>query len=65
MTAGEILLMVMTFLIPFIAAVPFYGLETLVGFLQAMIFAGLTLVFGLLAVTPHHEGEHEKIVQPE
>ncbi len=55
MTAGEILLMVMTFLIPFIAAVPFYGLETLVGFLQAMIFAGLTLVFGVLAVTPHHE----------
>jgi len=65
MTAGEILLMVMTFLIPFIAAVPFYGLETLVGFLQAMIFAGLTLVFGVLAVTPHHEEEHEKIVQPE
>ncbi|MDD5313275.1 MAG: F0F1 ATP synthase subunit A [Dehalococcoidia bacterium] len=55
MTAGEILLMVMTFLVPFVAAVPFYGLETLVGFLQAMIFAGLTLVFGVLAVTPHHE----------
>jgi F-type H+-transporting ATPase subunit a len=55
MTAGEILLGVMTFLVAFIVPVIFYGLETLVGFLQAMIFAGLTLVFGLMAVTPHHE----------
>jgi F-type H+-transporting ATPase subunit a len=55
MTAGEILLGVMTFLVAFIAPVPFYGLETLVGFLQAMIFAGLTLVFGVMAVTSHHE----------
>ncbi len=55
MTAGEILLGVMTFLVAFIVPVVFYGLETLVGFLQAMIFAGLTLVFGVMAVTPHHE----------
>ena len=55
MTAGEILLGVMTFLVAFIVPVIFYGLETLVGFLQAMIFAGLTLVFGVMAVTPHHE----------
>ena len=55
MTAGEILLGVMTFLVAFIVPVVFYGLEVLVGFLQAMIFAGLTLVFGLMAVTPHHE----------
>lgn len=59
MTAGEILLMVMTFLIPFVAAVPFYGLETLVGFLQAMIFGGLTLVFGIIAITPHSEESAE------
>jgi F-type H+-transporting ATPase subunit a len=55
MTAGEILLGVMTFLVAFIAPIPFYGLETLVGLLQAMIFAGLTLVFGVMAVTSHHE----------
>jgi F-type H+-transporting ATPase subunit a len=55
MTAGEILLGVITFLVAFLAPVPFYGLETLVGFLQAMIFAGLTLVFGVMAVTSHHE----------
>jgi F-type H+-transporting ATPase subunit a len=55
MTAGEILLGVMTFLVAFIVPVMFYGLETLVAFLQAMIFAGLTLVFGVMAVTPHSE----------
>ena len=55
MTAGEILIGVITFLVPLVVAIPFYGLETLVGFLQAMIFAGLTLVWGTMAVTPHHE----------
>jgi len=55
MTAGEILLLVMTFLIPFVISVVFYGLELLVGFVQALIFAGLTLVFGVIAMTPHDE----------
>ncbi len=55
MTAGEILLLVVAFLIPFIAIIPFYGLELLIGFIQALIFAGLTLVFGTIALTPHHE----------
>ena len=55
MTAGEILLLVVSFLVPLIASIPFYGLELLVGFLQAMIFAGLTLVFGIIAMAPHAE----------
>ena len=42
MTAGEILLLVTAFLIPFAFSLPFYGLELLVGFIQALIFAGLT-----------------------
>ncbi len=54
MTAGEILLLVVCFLVPFIAIIPFYGLELLVGFLQATIFAGLTLVFGIIAVAAHN-----------
>ena len=58
MTAGEILLMVVSFLVPFIIAIPFYGLELLIGFIQALIFAGLTLVFGVIALTPHSEEEH-------
>jgi len=57
MTAGEILLLVITFLIPLIATIPFYGLELLIGFIQALIFAGLTLVFGIVALTPHNEEE--------
>ncbi len=53
MTAGEILLLVVIFLVPWIFALPFYGLELLVGFVQALIFGGLTLVFLTLAVAPH------------
>jgi len=58
MTAGEVLLLMMAFLIPVVVAVPFYGLEIILGFVQALIFAGLTLVFATVAVTPH-EAEHE------
>ena len=59
MTAGEILLVVICFLIPWLVALPFYGLELLVGFVQALIFAGLTLVFAVIAVTPHEHEEEE------
>jgi F-type H+-transporting ATPase subunit a len=55
MTAGEILIGVMTFLVALVVPSIFYGFETLFGLLQALIFAGLTLVFGIMAVTPHHE----------
>ena len=55
MTAGEILLLIAVFLIPWIFALPFYGLELLVGFVQALIFAGLTLVFLTVAVSHHGE----------
>ena len=58
MTGGEILLLMMLFLSPFILAIPFYGLELLVGFIQALIFGGLTLVFATIAVTPHTEEAH-------
>ena len=58
MTAGEILLLVITYLVPFVLVLPFYGLELLVGLVQALIFAGLTLVFVVVAVTQHSEEEH-------
>ena len=57
MTAGEVLLLMMLFLIPWVVAVPFYALETLLGAIQALIFGGLTLVFATVAVTKH-EAEH-------
>jgi len=53
MTAGEILLLISAFLIPWVFSLPFYGLELLVGFVQALIFGGLTLVFLTVAVTHH------------
>jgi F-type H+-transporting ATPase subunit a len=57
MTAGEILLLMIAFLVPWMVGVIFYGLEAFLGFVQAFIFAGLTLVFATMAVTPH-ESEH-------
>ena len=57
MTAGEILLLVATFIIPMLFALPFYGLELLIGFIQALIFSGLTLIFLTLAATHHDEAE--------
>ena len=60
MLAGEILLLVMTFLIPLLLALPFYGLELVVGAIQAFVFAMLTLVFGALAVTSHDEHDDEE-----
>ena len=57
MTAGEILVLVSAFLVPFMATIGVYGLELLVGLVQALIFAGLTLVFAAVAMAPHSE-EH-------
>ncbi len=57
MSAGEILLLSATFLIPWVMAIPFYGLELLIGFIQALIFGGLTLVFATIAAG-HGEEEH-------
>jgi F-type H+-transporting ATPase subunit a len=58
MTAGEILLLIVMFLVPWVVALPFYGLEILVGFVQALIFGGLTLVFLTIAVAPHGAEAH-------
>ncbi len=64
MLAGEILLLVMTFLMPFLVALPFYGLETFVGIIQAFVFAMLTLVFAVLAVSSHDDHEDHGIEEP-
>ena len=55
MTAGEILIFSMVFLLPWLVVIPFYGLELFLGFIQALIFCGLTLVFVVMAVTKHEE----------
>ena len=48
-----------TFLTPIILTLPFYGLEIFVGAIQAFIFAMLTLVFAVMAVSLHGEVEEE------
>lgn len=55
--AGEVLLVVIAFLVPFIAPVPFFFLEIFVGFIQAFVFAMLALVFIAIATVEHGE-EH-------
>jgi F-type H+-transporting ATPase subunit a len=50
MFAGEVVILMFTFLIPLVLTLPFYGLELFVGLIQAFIFAALTLVFGMIAV---------------
>jgi F-type H+-transporting ATPase subunit a len=57
MLGGEILVLMMIFLMPYLVGVIFYGLEVLVGLVQAIIFGGLTLVFATMAATPHEEHE--------
>ena len=56
--AGEVLLLMMTFLVPFVLVDVFYGLELFVGLVQAFVFAMLTLVFAVTAVA-HHGDDHE------
>jgi F-type H+-transporting ATPase subunit a len=57
--AGEVLLLMMTFLVPFVLVDVFYGLELFVGLVQAFVFAMLTLVFAVTAVTHHSDDHHE------
>jgi F-type H+-transporting ATPase subunit a len=66
MLAGEILLFVMTFLVGLAAPilVIFYGLEVFVGAIQAFVFGALTLVFAMLAVASHGDGEHGHEEEP-
>jgi F-type H+-transporting ATPase subunit a len=62
--AGENLLEAMAGIVPWLGwliPIPFYFMELLVGFVQALVFMLLTAVFTLLICShgdEHHEGEH-------
>jgi len=59
--AGGVLLLVIGFLLPFVGAIPFYFLEIFVAFIQAFVFAMLTLIFLTLGTTGHgHEDAEEE-----
>jgi len=53
--AGEVLLIIIVFLLPYLAPIPFLMMEMFVGLIQAFIFAMLTLVFlaSNIAITEH------------
>lgn len=55
--AGEVLISVMSFLVPVIAPIPFYGLEIFVGIIQGLVFMMLATVFMNMA-TISHSDEH-------
>lgn len=52
--AGEILLMIITFMIPFFIPLPFLGLEIFVGFIQALVFSSLITVFYVFTTAEEH-----------
>lgn len=54
--AGEVLISVITLLVPYVVPVPFIGFEMFVSFMQAFIFFALSTVFISLAIQSH--GEH-------
>ncbi len=60
---GEVLLLVMAFILPYVISIPFIGLEIMTGFVQALIFAVLSTAFAVRAATsqeaPPAESEEE------
>lgn len=52
--AGEVLLIVMYSLVPYIVPLPFMALELFVGFIQALVFSMLTIVFIKMATEEAH-----------
>ncbi len=55
--AGEVLILVVTYFIPIIGPVPIMMFELFVGFVQAAIFALLTLFFIKIAIMDPHAVE--------
>lgn len=56
--AGEVLLTIIAFLIPYLVPLPFLFLEVFVGFIQAFIFTMLTIVFVGLVTAEHEAHAH-------
>ncbi len=61
MFAGEVVILMFTFMTPLlVTTLIFYPLELFVGVIQAFIFAMLTLVFGVMAVSHGaHDADHK------
>jgi F-type H+-transporting ATPase subunit a len=58
--AGKVLILVVMFFVPLFLPVPFLVFETFVGFIQAVIFALLTLFFTKIAIEMHEDADHSE-----
>ena len=56
--AGEVVIHTVSGIFAFIFPIPFLFLEVIVGLVQALVFAMLTMVFMSILMTPHHQEEH-------
>lgn len=65
--AGEVLLVSMAALVAYLVPIPFMFLELLVGVIQALIFAILTVVYFTISASDHdaHEAHEEHAHEPE
>ena len=63
--AGKVLILVIMLFIPYVVPVPLMAFETFVGFIQAAIFALLTLFFTKVAIEMHEEEEADHLVREE
>lgn len=63
--AGEVLLAVMGFLVPLLAPLPFFALEIFVGFIQALVFTMLSLVFLEIATSDHSDHGSAEVSLPQ
>lgn len=59
--AGEVLLVIISFLVPYIAPIPFLGMELFVGLIQALIFAVLAMVALSSFSIAHEHEEHVEL----
>ncbi len=59
--AGEVVLVTVSSLFAFLFPLPFMLLEVIVGIVQALVFAMLTMSFMAIMTTPHHA--HENIIE--
>lgn len=55
--AGSVLMLIISFLAPYIIPIPFLGLELFVGFIQALVFSVLAMMFFSSAIEIH--GDHD------
>ncbi len=57
--AGEVVISTISTIFAFLLPLPFYALEVIVGLVQALVFAMLTMTFMAILSTSHNEGgEH-------